>query len=770
MAPAYYRQSASTASIREVLNGESKVPFDLSVQPLVRACLCTVTEEDRVFLVTIHHILSDAWSAKVFQKDLWQIYETLQNESQFTLEPLPIQYADYSVWQHDYVTSGAIKDHLDYWLKKLGGRLPLLDIPLDHARAFPQSHDGDCETLLLPENLAGALREFAQTSNTTLFVVTLAAYAMLLAQAADAEDIVIGSPLVNRRFETEPLIGPFAGPIALRLGLGGNPSLRDVVSIARQITLEALEHSEVPFETILSNLDLRSADGRNPLFQFYFFCQPAFLVPHRLRDMEVVPMPSQITSTAFELQLAVVEREEGLRVQIEYNSTLFEHSTIEQWLLSYQNLLHAIVTNPDVKLSELPMPTLPNRSRRTAKRRPSDWDRDPYNSAAGSTTDEFTAPRDAVEVALAQIWQDLLKVSSVSVTETFYRLGGHSLLMVKLLRSVNKVFGTSLEMPVLFQAPTIRDLANHIRAVSGIAEWSSLVPINTRGTRPPLFVVHSYMLYGRLPQALGDDQPFYGLKQPPLGRYTTPDWVEQMLQDHIKQIRIVQPEGPYQIAGWCFAGLMAYEVARRLEESGSTVSLLALFDAWSPYSPPVPRQSDSEEPIQNQSSAAQPRDFIAKAQKHSLWESITTHAKRLSQAGKGRRLWHVRMVFRELFWNFVNRSNRNIKSAAYRFFTRHRLALPEVLRDTTVVTYEWIRSYRPKPYRGDITLIRPRDIPLPEDADPTCRWGNMTLGDIRSVYVPGDRRTMFLAPNLQVLASGLRELMDERNPPESPAR
>ncbi len=221
------------------------------------------------------------------------------------------------------------------------------------------------------------------------------------------------------------------------------------------------------------------------------------------------------------------------------------------------------------------------------------------------------SPLTGEELRLAAIWAELLNVQNIAATDNFFNLGGHSLLLLKLIRLINKEFSIELPIARLFQAPTIEKLAVVVRELAHPLparqdEWNSLIPLNPHGTRRPFFLVHSLMLYGRLPAALGPDQPFYALQPLPFGSYESSDWVDRMLEDHIRQIKRIQPHGPYQIAGWCFAGWMAYEIARRLEAAGDQVSLLALLDSWCPTRSPRPPCPPKSTPPASSSATASP--------------------------------------------------------------------------------------------------------------------------------------------------------------------
>jgi amino acid adenylation domain-containing protein len=356
------------------------------------------------------------------------------------------------------------------------------------------------------------------------------------------------------------------------------------------------------------------------------------------------------------------------------------------------------------------------------------------------------------ELRLARLWSELLRVDQISATDNFFDLGGHSLLLLKLVRLVNKEFAIELPMARLFQAPTIEKLAVVVRELQEKetgGEWSSLVPLNLHGSRRPLFLVHSLMLYGRLPAALGEDQPFYALQPLPFEDHPTNDYVERMLDDHIRQIKRVQPLGPYQIAGWCFAGWLAYEVARRLEAGGDRVTLLALLDSWCPFK----GAPSADEAVVN---AAQ-RGIRARLR--SLGFKARFHGGQFVRLPAADRLGYVRRSLRDLWAMYSIPVVREVKSYLYRWYRRLGLSMPASLRDSTVVTYTWLRSYQVQPYQGDIVLIRPGSVAVPPDSDPFCGWRALTKGQITTTFVPGDRSTMFLGQNLALLAEELRARM-----------
>jgi acyl carrier protein len=369
---------------------------------------------------------------------------------------------------------------------------------------------------------------------------------------------------------------------------------------------------------------------------------------------------------------------------------------------------------------------------------------------------QIQATLQAEELRLAHIWSELLHVDRITATDNFFDLGGHSLLLLKLVRQVNREFSVDLPMARLFQATTIEKLAAVVRELQqndADDDWNSLVPLNPHGTKRPFFLVHSLMLYGRLPSALGEDQPFYALQPLPFEDHPTNDYVERMLEDHIRQIKRVQPHGPYQIAGWCFAGWLAYEVARRLEAAGERVTLLALLDSWCPY-----KIGPSAEIALASPMTIAPRHGLL-TRLRSLAFKVRFRFGQILRLPKSERGGYIRRMIRDTWASFSIPIERDIKSFLYRFHRRFNVPMPAMLRDSNVVTYAWLRNYQLQPYRGDIALIRPGDIAVPPDSDPNCGWRALTTGTISTTFVPGDRSTMFLGHNLTLLADVLRGLM-----------
>ena len=405
-----------------------------------------------------------------------------------------------------------------------------------------------------------------------MFMVMLTGYIALLNRYTGQEDILVASPVANRRSETEPLIGPFSGPVSLRLNLGGNPTLRELLDRVRDTTLEALSHADIPFEVLLEELDVRPVRGRNPLAQCYFFFQSAFLQPRELRDLTVTPLPDFSLGTHFELQMGLLERREGVRAQLEYNPNLFEADAIKSLLRSYETLLHKFALDSEQRLSDLPF-FAQVRSRA---------------EPSVTASPEIRPPQDEAEKHLVEIWEELLSVRPIGVNQDYFELGGNSLLAVRLFDRIAQVFNVKLPLSTLIGTRTIEELACILRGNVAVPDWSPLVEIQPGRARPRFFCAHgaggNVLIYRDLARRVGSDQPFYGLQSQGLdGERPILTRIESMAALYVKEIQKVQPRGPYFLGGYCMGGTVALEMAQQLKAQGEQVALLALFDTinWS---------------------------------------------------------------------------------------------------------------------------------------------------------------------------------------------
>jgi amino acid adenylation domain-containing protein/thioester reductase-like protein len=339
-------------------NQEAQKPFNLEQDPLLRATLLQLDETEYVLLFTMHHIVSDGWSIAVLIREVAAIYQAKLRHQPSPLPKLPIQYADFAVWQRQWLQGEVLQNQLAYWRKQLGDELPALKLPTDRPRPAVETFRGATRSFCVSPELTAALKTLSNQENATLFMILLAAYKTLLHRYTNQDDIAIGSGIANRnRAEIESLIGFFVNTLVLRTDLRNNPTFREFLGRVREVTLSAYAHQDLPFEYLVEQLHPERNLSRNPLFQVVFILQNATTEKLQLPGLTITPLKQQNWTAKFDLYLSMHESDSGLTGTFEYNTDLFDESTIARMEGHFLTLLSAIVANPDRRLLELPLLT-----------------------------------------------------------------------------------------------------------------------------------------------------------------------------------------------------------------------------------------------------------------------------------------------------------------------------------------------------------------------------------------------------------------------------
>jgi NRPS condensation-like uncharacterized protein len=333
---------------------EAQKPFDLSKAPLLRVTLLQLGLTDYVVLFTMHHIVADGWSMGVLIQEIATLYQVFCIGQPSPLPELSIQYADFAVWQREWLQGDVLDTQLAYWQQQLGNNLPVLKLPTDNPRPAVPAYRGAKQSLRLSKTRSAELKAFSAKEGVTLFMTLLAAFNILLHYYSGQDDIVVGTDVANRnRAETEGLIGFFVNQLVLRTQLGGNPSFREVLERVRQMTLGAYTHQDLPFDKLVEALNPERDLSRTPLFQVKLILQNAPMQPLELPGLTLSPVEVESTAATFDLLLDVMETDEGLMGVLKYDTELFEASRITRMLGHFDTILHQITTVPTVKLNEL---------------------------------------------------------------------------------------------------------------------------------------------------------------------------------------------------------------------------------------------------------------------------------------------------------------------------------------------------------------------------------------------------------------------------------
>jgi len=329
---------------------EALAPFDLEQDSMLRAKLLKIDDGRHVMLLTMHHIASDGWSMGVLFRELSALYEAYCAGKSSPLPPLPIQYADFAVWQKQYLSGARLEKLLSYWRGKLAGAAPVIDFPTDHPRPTIQRFQGAAYAVTIPQRLIEGLKRIARSSDATLFMALLAAFKVLLFRYSGSTDLVIGSPTANRtRFEVENLIGFFVNPLLLRTDLSGDPSFLEVLSRVREVTLDAYAHQDLPFERLVEEIQPERSLSHNPLFQIMFVLQNT---EKNLAAGSANQSPQFRAGTSkFDLTLSALETTDGLTALFEYDAHLFDQTTVSAMAENFEALLASINAQPNKPIS-----------------------------------------------------------------------------------------------------------------------------------------------------------------------------------------------------------------------------------------------------------------------------------------------------------------------------------------------------------------------------------------------------------------------------------
>ncbi len=347
----------AAAELERLIAKEADTSINLEAGPLIRGLLIRQSEQEYVLLITIHHIVSDAWSFGLFSKELSSLYGAFLRGEANPLPELKIQYADYAVWQRKWMEGEVLGKQAEYWKRALAGAPEVLQLPADHVRPEQQSYNGAAARLVLDEELTAGLRGLSRKHRTTLYMTVLAGWAALLARLSGQHEVVIGTPAANRnRVEIEGLIGFFVNMLALRLCVSDSFDVGELVAHVRTQAVAAQEHQGIPFEQVVEIVRPSRSLAHNPVFQVMFAWQNAPKGTINLPGLQISPftaIPHDISK--FDLTLLLQEKGNQIVGELEYATSLYERSTIERYLGYFRRLLGAMVADDRQKVDRLPM-------------------------------------------------------------------------------------------------------------------------------------------------------------------------------------------------------------------------------------------------------------------------------------------------------------------------------------------------------------------------------------------------------------------------------
>ncbi|MBF6214643.1 amino acid adenylation domain-containing protein [Nocardia puris] len=432
-------------------------PFDITSDLPVRARLLRTATDDHVLVLVAHHIAADGWSFGPLVADLTTAYAARATGGHPNWAALPVQYADYTLWQQDRL--GAADDpesvaarQLAHWTRALAGTPGYLPLPVDRSSATGDSRGAAVEFAVDAE-IASALGELARTSESTVFMAAYAAYAVLLQQLSGSTDITAGTAVAGRGHPSlDHLVGMFVNTLPLRTVIDPAAPFTELLSLVRTVTLDAFENAEVPFHHIVEAVNPPRAEGRHPLFQTVFSFENLPAIPELELDglrLAVLDLPQDTTHFDLALTLRQEPGAEGFTAVFRYATELFDHSTVEDFAARYLRILSAVVADPAAPIAVVA---------------PADGDTCVAVAPSGNGTRKAATPSDdrpltEQEQLIAGVFAEILECDAVGLDDTFFELGGTSLMVFKLRGRLSEALGAEVDPRTVFEQPTVRALA-----------------------------------------------------------------------------------------------------------------------------------------------------------------------------------------------------------------------------------------------------------------------------------------------------------------------
>ncbi|MBO3751473.1 amino acid adenylation domain-containing protein, partial [Streptosporangiaceae bacterium NEAU-GS5] len=429
--------------------------FDLAGQVPVHAWLLRTASDEAVLVLVVHHIAADGWSMGPLWRDLAQAYAARCAGRAPEWEPLPVQYADYAIWQRELLGSdddpdSVVSRQLAYWRHRLDGLPEQLELPADRPRPAVPSYRGGLVDLAVDAGLHERLVKLARECDATLFMVVQAGLAALLTRLGAGNDIPIGTPVAGRGDDAlDDLVGFFVNTLVLRTDTGGRPSFRELIGRVRHHDLDAYAHQDLPFERLVEALNPARTTAHHPLFQVTLAIDDLPAVP-ALAGLDVTHYPVDVPVSRFDLTVGIRENHDhglpaGISGTLLYNSDLFDEITVRDLATRFVELLGAFAADPDKPITDAEHP-----ARAAVGVAPAD--------DAEETAHTFRAPRSAQEEVLCGLFAEVLGVSGVGIDDDFFDLGGYSLLATRLISRVRSVLSVEMGVRTLFEAPTVAGL------------------------------------------------------------------------------------------------------------------------------------------------------------------------------------------------------------------------------------------------------------------------------------------------------------------------
>lgn len=714
--------------LQAFLEADRNQGFDLTKPPVMRLALFQVRDDLHHFVWSCHHLLLDGWSGAIVLKEVSALYEAL-SEGRTLILPPTRGYREHISW----LLKKDPGEAETYWYDRLGDLTAPTPLPYDRGSAYRITGPpvwGE-QKIDLSATQATALKTFVRQHHISLSTLFHSVWAVVLSTFSKSETVVFGTTVSGRSSELagiESMVGLFINTLPVRVQVNSDASFQSLLEQVQFIqgSMHGFEHVPLP--------QVQSWSGVPPhqrLFDSLLVVEnyPAFSTDtDETRALVIRNFQGGITSN-YSLTL-VVAPGEVLTLHLIYDERRFEYRDIASLLRLLNGMLQGIAEDNVTLVSDL----------RVEEISPIPNGMDVIQSTNGNGTErkverDYVAPRNAVELQLVQIWEDLLKVRPIGIRDDFFDLGGHSLHAVHFFDRVASVFGKKLPLSLLFELSTIENLASVFNGEGVAVSWKSLVPMQTLGSGPALFCMHSWdgqvLLYRDLSKSLAPDQPVFGLQAPGLDGTTLPlDRVEAIASSYLEELTTLQPQGPYYLLGICFGAMIAFEMAQQLHTQGKEVGGLYMVDTR-PFTSPRVRSSRSEGRVHRYAKRIADLNRNG-ALVSAVQNRLTRRIKRLRDTSVGYPVGIEEVDFQT--------SPNNENEALYAAHVQ-----------------AW-NNYLPRPYPGRLTVVRSSEWASRKDkAWHLRRWAELASGGIETIVLPGEHSSVLQDSHVELLSAHLRK-------------
>lgn len=570
-------------------------PFDLAQPPLIRVTLVRLASDRALLHIVAHQSVFDGFSIRVLGQEFGAAAEAIEAGRDPSLQDLPLQYGDFALWQRDYLASTAIDRDIGFWKGQLKGA-GYFEVEPDLPRPPVRGTAGASVFTDLPPEFGERMEAAARRFDTTSFVYGTAVLSAVLHRLTGSHDILIGTQVAGRtEVDLESLIGIFINNLVLRLPVRAEATIADHVKVARQVVQDALVHQNMPFNRLVEVLNPRRDRSRNPLVSVNFDLQRTTFFENRsYRGFELISRPSHAPGAIYDLNFFMIGRPDGWRMTLEYATELFLPETaqaiLDQLVASFDHALE----NPTAPVKSLPGPAPRNKG--AGALLPPLHDAGPPDLAVALSGEAVEAPSiDAVRERLIEIWSEILDCRIDNAEADFFDLGGHSLLVVRMLARVRSELGVHFSLGAFLSDPRLASCASGIASALALSEtngktagatWELITLENGRPDGPVLLTINHPVLYFGLKGRMGPAVTLANLRIPDHAAITAQVDLDLdgIVEEALWQVRKAFAGRTIVPVGLCVNGRLALGLAQALRREGEAVSLLAMIDTWAPGS------------------------------------------------------------------------------------------------------------------------------------------------------------------------------------------